>query len=388
MKNINSILAMSSILLFSCGDNTPNTTSVEESNAPVRITNTVFTLSIDNMPSSGLPKYLPLTESLITQFFGDVNDYYWQSDQYTGWQYRGNFEYSRSENNSADLAVTMANSQESYKMRYTFADAMSGQWQLDILENNSTNSIALKGSFTVSDAPSAQDYAFKGTISTDHQFFSAITDTNYPYHIYLPENYLQSSADFPIIIATDGQWEFWRFAHAIETSGLDIILVAIEQGGDDRRLHDYALIGSHQYLDFLASEMLPFIASQYRIDESNLAIQGASWGGLLVRHALIREANISLFNKFIAMDGSYFHENELYLELEQSAFKSNSLISKKLYLSGAAISGNNALVQQYQIDLETHTNTGLSTHFQSFDVPHGKVTTPSIKDALNILYKP
>ncbi len=381
-----------SVLISACGDSTPDVGPIEESNALIRLNNTVLTLSIDNMPVEGLPDYLPQTDNNLIQFFGEVNDYYWQSDKYNGWQYRGEFEYSRDENNAADLTISMSNELISYQLHYDFTDKHSGQWQLDIKvtksnETSTTETLVLHGSFTASELPKAQDYNFKGELITNQQFSSAITGIDYPYHVYLPENYFQSDRDYPVIFATDGQWEYWRFAHAIEASELDIILVAIEQGPNDRRLHDYALTGSNSYLDFLSSEMLPFIASQFRIDETDLALQGASWGGLLVRHALIREVTTPLFSKFIAMDGSYFHDNNVYQSMEKAAFTRHSLNNKQLYLSGALINGNDALVQRYQSDFHAYDATGLAIYYQAFYLQHNKVTTPSIKDALITLYK-
>jgi len=387
VNRITSILLIICLFISACGDSTPEITPVEESNAPVRLSNTVFTLSIDNMPTEGLPDYLPQTENTLTQFFGEINDYYWQSEHYMGWEYRGEFEYSRGDINSANVNIFMPNQLNSYQVHYNFIDEQSGQWQLDINDASSNETILLHGSFTASDLPKPQGYEFKGELITDQQFDSAITGIDYPYHVYLPENYFQSERDYPVIFATDGQWEYWRFAHAIETSKLDIILVAIEQGPNDRRIDDYALTGSSGYLDFLTSEMLPFIASQYRIDETDLAIQGASWGGLLVRHALIREVTTPLFSKFIAMDGSYFNENDVYQAMEQTAFTQHSLNDKQLYLSGAMINGNDVLVQQYKADLQDYGDTGLTIHYRGFYLPHVKVTTPSIKDALITLYK-
>ena len=134
--------------------------------------------------------------------------------------------------------------------------------------------------------------------------------------------------------------------------------------------------------------MPPFalIESNFRVDISNRAIQGASWGGLLVRHALSREMNNPLFKHFISMDGSYFHDNGKYQEMEDTAFPQGAILNANLYLSGAKKIGNNAVVKTFSEQLTNRDITGLNIFFESFNVMHEQVSRPSIKDALIKLY--
>ncbi len=176
--------------------------------------------------------------------------------------------------------------------------------------------LTLNGSFTTKEVPEPRDFDFQGTIEDEQTFDSSITNVTYQYRVYLPVGYHEDNKEYPVLCATDGQWEYWKISHIIETSQKDIILVAITQGPDERRLIDYALPGSNQYLEFLQKEMLPLIESQYQIDQDNRAIAGFSWGGLLIRHALANEVNTPLFKHFISIDGSYWHKDKMYRDLE------------------------------------------------------------------------
>ena len=162
--------------------------------------------------------------------------------------------------------------------------------------------------------------------------------------------------------------------------------MAIEQGPEERRLIDYALTGSSSYLKFLEQEMLPLVEQNYRIDENSRAIQGASWGGLLVRHALIKNIEVPLFNQFISMDGSYFNDTAQYLTLEDEAFFDGAAIKGSIYLSGATRQGNRGVVENYKQSLVDRDIDGLTIYHQNFDVLHGQITTPSIRDAIFKLY--
>ncbi len=334
------------LILFGCGgggDTTqsPNQTDFNSPLLPQSINNKQLKLTIDNGSLSSAIDLPAITQSL-SHYFGNGDIVYLQSENDKTWQYRGVSSFIKGNNNTATINISLNQSDRNYAIECTFTETNSGTWQAQIEQG-----ISLSGSFTLSNNNSPEEYAFKGTIEDEATISSSITGITYPYRVYLPVGYHTEKKSYPEIYATDGQWEFWRFAHAIETSNKEVILVAIEQGPNDRRSIDYALEGSTNYLSFLENEMLPLIESNYRVNTNNRAIQGASWGGLLVRHALSREVNQPLFKHFISMDGSYFHENNKYREMEDIAFPQGSTLSASIYFSGALKSGNNSVVKSF-----------------------------------------
>src|SRR5690606_8529401 len=113
-------------------------------------------------------------------------------------------------------------------------------------------------------------------------FVSKITGIAYPFRVYAPAGYGSGAKTYPIIYATDGQWYGEGFSQAIKSKGKEIILVAIEQGPDDRRATDYTLPGARAYFKFLTTELLPAVESVYRVDPKQRGLSGASYGGLFV----------------------------------------------------------------------------------------------------------
>jgi len=372
------------VILTACGgsESTSTVTTFDKNSLlPFSMNNQKLVLTIDTGNLVSNSDDLPNIDSQLIHYFGDGDIVYLQSEYEQDWQYPGSFSYNTQNNDTAIIDIALASSARAYSITCLFNTENSGTWQAQLSGEGE-----ISGSFELTENDKPENFQFLGTIENETSISSSITNVTYPYRVYLPQGYQESTQTYPVIYATDGQWEFWRFAHTIETSNKQIILVAIEQGENDRRIIDYALTGSTNYLAFLANEMLPEIESQYRVDTNNRAIQGASWGGLLVRHALIDHSATPLFKHFISMDGSYFNDNNQYLEMEDSVFLENSHSDINLYLSSATIVGNDNVVKYYKTSLEQREIIGLNLQHKAFNVRHEQVTSPSIKSALLWLY--
>ncbi len=361
-----------------------NTADITQNNfLPYSINEQYLTLQVESGVIPEKTVGFPTINTSFNHFIGAGDVVYLQSDNDNSWQYRGRFSYQEQGENIVNLQVTLPQNGQSPQIEYTvtltFTDNNTGDWQANV-----TDDVSLSGSFNLAPIMTAEKYQFKGTLDNNHEISSQITHHTYAYHVYLPENYFTSDVDYPVIFSTDGQWKYLNFSYAIETSAKDIIYVAIEEGEKGRRDTDYTLAGSENYLHFLADEMLPLIASEYRIDNTDLALEGHSYGGLLVRHALSFYADSQLFKNFISIDGSYFTEPARYMEIEDMAFANNDL-SANLYLSSAK-EVNEAFVTQYKEILEAREMKDLKIFFQSFNVGHIEAVRPSIKDALIKLY--
>jgi predicted alpha/beta superfamily hydrolase len=384
------------LLLSSCGgsssesNSTPSpTTTINNNLLPQTLNNTHLEITLNNPIDTSAQHDLPQITEKLTHYFGNGDVVYLQAIQENYWQYRGTFIYERLNDDTAKITVTISDSSREYSLDCVFTDANTGTCNALIEQG-----IEINGEFTLSANIASEDHNFVGTIEDEQSFSSSITGITYPYRVYLPEGYHQSDKSYPILYATDGQWEFWRFSYVIETSDKEIILVAIEQGPDQRRVIDYALEGSHDYLDFLETEMLPLIESTYRVDTSNRTLEGASWGGLLVRHALSRETTNPLFKNFISIDGSYgnftqapfISNNSQYQTMEDVAFPAGAALNANFYLSGATIAGNGHLVERFKTELQNRDIKELTIYHQSFNVRHEEAARPSIKDALIKLF--
>jgi len=395
---INAILIiLTAFLLSNCGggsnDDNNNTQSpitiINNSVLPQSINNSHIDITFDSPLTPSEHNDLPVIDDTLTHYFGNGDVVYLQTTQDKTWQYRGEFSYERLNDDTAKISIALSDSARDYVLDCIFTDSNSGRCSLALEQG-----VELSGSFTLTSNIASQDYNFLGTIEEPQFFSSSITGVTYPYRVYLPVGYHESDKSYPILYSTDGQWEYWRFSYVIETSNKEVILVSIEQGPEQRRLIDYALPGSHDYLDFIETEMIPLIESTYRVDDTNRTLEGASWGGLLVRHALSREMTKPLFKNFISIDGSYgnftqapfISNNNQYREMENAAFPPGIVLKANVYLSGATIEGNGQLVDNFRTELDNRNIEGLNIYHQSFNVRHEECGRPSIKDALIKLF--
>jgi predicted alpha/beta superfamily hydrolase len=155
------------------------------------------------------------------------------------------------------------------------------------------------GAYTTKKSPNLNNKNFSTTVFiAEKDIHSDITDITYQYNVYLPNGYADSNKNYPVIYVTDAQWGAdERFAHIVENKHKDIIIVGITQGPEGQRTTDFLWPGSSHYLEFFSKEFLPLVESQYRIDTNNRTLFGHSYGGVLIRHALINEVNTPLFKK-------------------------------------------------------------------------------------------
>lgn len=216
---------------------------------------------------------------------------------------------------------------------------------------------------------------------------SSITGIEYPLHIYLPRDYAESDKNYPVVYATDGQWIFSGFSHIIDRKNKDLILVAIEQGPNNRRATDYRLPGVHNYFAFLTAELLPLIETDFRVDPTNRTLIGTSYGGILAGLApLIDDIENPLFKHYLSFDPSFYEHQNATLSLEQERFNASNRLGITLFLSSATLRGNDAFVTWYQDILEQRQYSGLRIIRRSYAVDHNDVANPSFETALDLLF--
>ncbi|WP_415426351.1 alpha/beta hydrolase [Staphylococcus borealis] len=135
---------------------------------------------------------------------------------------------------------------------------------------------------------------------------------NHKIFIQLPRHYSKDNSRFyQTIIAQDGNHLFKSIKRH------NIIFIGIEPY---HRAHEYTPWSSAQnpegggaatYLKWLSTELLPFLRAQYRIspDNRDLAIAGASYGGLLSLYALLTTPH--QFGNYIILSPSMWYPDIL-----------------------------------------------------------------------------
>lgn len=137
--------------------------------------------------------------------------------------------------------------------------------------------------------------------------------TNRPLHIYLPDNYFESQARYPVMYFFDGHnlyfdedatyGKSWGLKEFLDSWGKDMIVVGIECGHDGQeRLSEYlpypADKKSHfasfepkgdETMQWILSEVKPLIDLEYRTIPFRecTGIAGSSMGGLMALYAVV-----------------------------------------------------------------------------------------------------
>lgn len=228
-----------------------------------------------------------------------------------------------------------------------------------------------------------------GSVVQQEIFSSSITGIDYPIDVYLPPGYLESSSNFPVIYELDGQWIFEGHTKIIDSLQKNVIFVAIHQGPEERRVTDYLLPGASDYYEFLHSELIPYIESNYKASTENRMLAGASYGGMLVSSVLFMEdIENPYFSNYLSMDAPFlFTHREATLSLEQTRFDASDEMNATLILTSALIRANDASVNDFQQLLESRAYKGLEIIRKSYEVNHFQIANPSFEDAVKLLFK-
>jgi len=163
-------------------------------------------------------------------------------------------------------------------------------------------------------------------------------DLSRPFYVYvrLPDSYAESDQRYPVIYLLDGGFTYPMLASyypllRIDEPGMpEAILVGISYGGADFENGNYRSTdftapsperefwgGAPIFQDFLANELLPFIAKQYRTNETRRIVYGQSLGGQFLVYSAMTQPD--LFWGRIASNPAFHRNLDYFLEIEPAA---------------------------------------------------------------------
>ncbi|MCE4554477.1 alpha/beta hydrolase [Roseateles cellulosilyticus] len=230
-------------------------------------------------------------------------------------------------------------------------------------------------------------YVYAGTVERDRSIASRITGVTYPYHVYLPAGYATPGTRYPVIYATDGQWNFGSFSRMLDQRRKPMILVAIEQGGTepDRRAIDYTVDGAPAYGRFLKQELAPLVEARYRTTATR-TFAGTSYGALLGALMLSTEdVAMPFFTNYLLFDGSFWALTARNIQDEEVRFTASSRLPVHLVLSSASAPGNVADVTALEARYRGRGYEGIVIDRRDFSVAHERVAKPSFAWAIELI---
>lgn len=176
-------------------------------------------------------------------------------------------------------------------------------------------------------------------LGTIHEMQSKVLDEKRVINIYLPPGYNENdTVNYPVIYLLDGSADedFIHIAGLVQFLNFpwvnklpNSILVGIANVDRRRDLTFPTTIekdkkdfpttgGSEKFIDFIASELQPFIEKKYRTTSSKTII-GQSLGGLLATEILFKKPQ--LFNKYIIVSPSLWWDNQSLLKVPPKFLK-------------------------------------------------------------------
>ena len=179
---------------------------------------------------------------------------------------------------------------------------------------------------------------------------STSTGRTYDLYIHKPTDFDKNKdKKYPVLYLLDGQWDFKLLDSIV--GGLvydkwmpDIVVVGITYSGDHPdyealRAMDYTPTPGNpkssgdgpKFLNFLKTELIPFLEADYRGDPARRILGGHSLGGLFTLYAMFSDP--SLFWGYLAGSPAIPWDNNYTVRQEEEYAKSHKDLPVRLYLA-------------------------------------------------------
>lgn len=206
--------------------------------------------------------------------------------------------------------------------------------------------------------PQVTGYVLSNTEVRD--IASATLHRDYQLFISLPPSYQeQPTRRFPVVFVTDANYAFPLIRSIAARVGdhgdglEDFVLVGLSYAKGDTpaysRARDYTptphggkdaksdmpgrapIYGEAEaYRQFIANEVFPFVAKNYRVDMTHKTFSGHSYGGLLGVHMLLTEP--SMFERYIISSPSLWFDDKVMLARERDYAQTHADMPADVFL--------------------------------------------------------
>jgi predicted alpha/beta superfamily hydrolase len=340
--------------------------------------NTVYTFQIDNASDVAIQNRLAPNAKIEARFSSNkvvkfsVNNQEFFSD---------NNIIEQTDMSRLTMRGTLTQNNIPYEIHMDYLDYRIGEFSINLHDGNSE----VSGTFTSYRFNPVTPVDLKGSLVKDQTFVSAITGITYPYEVYLPPGYEQSTKRYPVVYTSDGQWQK-EFSYAIDAHNKEVILVSIDQGPDDRRLTDYLPPGATNYSKFLKAEFIPFIEAHYRTNEIR-TYTGSSAGGALGGVLIAQECGHKpYFKNYILADSAFWGLTPETITMEEAHYQQNNYLPINILLS-ATWQGNAATTLEYEKRFRARNYIGLTIINKNFPLSHEEMSAPTFIEFLDYIDK-
>ncbi|WP_369993330.1 alpha/beta hydrolase-fold protein [Winogradskyella sp.] len=179
-------------------------------------------------------------------------------------------------------------------------------------------------------------------IGTEYSISSKILNEERSYIVALPKSYKVSSANYPVMVVTDGDYRFLYTSGIIEFLSKqnempEAIIVAIPNSDRTRDLtptstnfNNMGGGGAQDFLKFIETELMPEVDRRFRTHAYRV-LAGHSLGGLFAGYSYMTNSS---FSGYIASDPSFWWDNQYVVNLINNDI-AEQVKNKKIYVSSA-----------------------------------------------------
>lgn len=187
---------------------------------------------------------------------------------------------------------------------------------------------------------------------TERIAINSSSGTSYELIVSLPASY-QNSPDkrYPVLYYTDAYWDAPLLSSiyldlAFDRAIPEFIMIGLSYPGENLNYpalrskdltptKDASFVrdsgGGATFLTFIKESVVPKIEREYRVEKSQRAIAGWSFGGLFALYAMYKEPD--LFNRCIAISPAIPWDKGFINQLDDEFFKSNKKFNARVFIS-------------------------------------------------------
>ncbi len=205
-----------------------------------------------------------------------------------------------------------------------------------------------------------------------------VSGQEYELQISLPAGYENSTKKYPVIYLMDSQWDFSLVTAIYGEQYYDgfipaAIIVGVTWGGEnpnpDRlRARDYvptnANGGADLFLDFMKTELFPFIETNYKAD-NNRTLMGCSLGGLFTLYTLFTHTD--MFTGYVAASPALGGENGI-LSAHEKAFSEKQLNKPiSVYMTVGDVESNKPDFEAFAEKMKSRQTKNMRLHSKALE---------------------
>lgn len=239
------------------------------------------------------------------------------------------------------------------------------------------------------------------TLDTLH---SDIIDDDYYLLITLPPYYLFEKEEYPVFyyldaFGTSGSMNELGMRNMVGHNTEDFIMVGISYKVNpflygEKRMRDYMPQEDDEdtehrgedFIDFIKTELIPFIDNKYRTNAHDRGLIGYSLSGLLATWTIKQEPG--LFNRLGIISPSLWFKDELLFKDEEFLKNIAGIEDLRVFTAAGSLESENMISYPERLANILKTNDKIEvSHFIFEGETHGTVGHPSNQRAMRFLYR-